>query len=301
MNDLQIDYFMAVATNLSFTKTSEELFVSQPAISRQIKDLETELGVKLFYRNNKETRLTEAGKMFYDYFSKHKIEMRNLQLKAAAMQKKKIKQISIGFVEGWDLSFIIPEILEEFGKEFSGVEVSFECCGVKELSTLLLTGQIDLALLMKNGVSEINEIKCTDVFELDKVLVYSVNNRFSEKKNLKPEDFKDEKFIAPWGVVEKKITRIINQYCAKHGFVPQIRFVSNNETMITHVRNNLGVAFSDRWTWALLAEDLKYLELGITDTISVAMIEDNQNEAAHEMALILENVVKKNGRRQYIT
>ena len=44
MNDLQIDYFMAVATNLSFTKTSEELFVSQPAISRQISQLEKELG-----------------------------------------------------------------------------------------------------------------------------------------------------------------------------------------------------------------------------------------------------------------
>lgn len=55
MNDLQIDYFMAVATNSSFTKTSEELFVSQPAISKQIALLERELGVKLFIRNNRRT------------------------------------------------------------------------------------------------------------------------------------------------------------------------------------------------------------------------------------------------------
>ena len=61
MNDLQIDYFMAVATNSSFTKTSEELFVSQPAISKQIALLERELGVKLFIRNNRRTELTEAG------------------------------------------------------------------------------------------------------------------------------------------------------------------------------------------------------------------------------------------------
>ena len=45
MNDLQIDYFMAVATNLSFTKTSEEMFVSQPAISRQISQLEKSLAL----------------------------------------------------------------------------------------------------------------------------------------------------------------------------------------------------------------------------------------------------------------
>ena len=62
MNDLQIDYFMAVGTNLSFTKTSQELYVSQPAISKQIKLMEEELGVRLFYRNNKKTELTEAGK-----------------------------------------------------------------------------------------------------------------------------------------------------------------------------------------------------------------------------------------------
>ena len=61
MTDLQIDYFMAVATNLSFTKTSEELFVSQPAISRQISQLEKELGAKLFVRSNYSIRLTEAG------------------------------------------------------------------------------------------------------------------------------------------------------------------------------------------------------------------------------------------------
>ena len=66
MNDLQIDYFMAVATNLSFTKTSEELYVSQPAISRQISQLEKELGTRLFRRNNQKTELTETGKLYFE-------------------------------------------------------------------------------------------------------------------------------------------------------------------------------------------------------------------------------------------
>ena len=74
MNDLQIDYFMAVATNLSFTKTSEELFVSQPAISRQISQLEKELGCRLFTRNNQGTQLTEEGRLYFDLFSKYKAE-----------------------------------------------------------------------------------------------------------------------------------------------------------------------------------------------------------------------------------
>ena len=67
---------MAVATNLSFTKTSEELFVSQPAISKQISLMEKELGVKLFIRNNKKTTLTKAGELYYEFFREYKKELR---------------------------------------------------------------------------------------------------------------------------------------------------------------------------------------------------------------------------------
>ena len=63
MNDLQIDYFIAVARNLSFTKTAEEMYVSQPAISRQISHLEEELGYPLFDRSKKTTQLTPAGEI----------------------------------------------------------------------------------------------------------------------------------------------------------------------------------------------------------------------------------------------
>ena len=61
MNDLQIDYFLAVARHLSFTKAARELFVSQPAISRQILALEEELGYTLFERTNKSVHMTKAG------------------------------------------------------------------------------------------------------------------------------------------------------------------------------------------------------------------------------------------------
>ncbi|MDG2437625.1 MAG: LysR family transcriptional regulator, partial [Polaribacter sp.] len=57
-------YFLAVAEELNFTKASEKLFISQPPLSRQIKELENELGAKLFERNNKKVTLTEAGKYF---------------------------------------------------------------------------------------------------------------------------------------------------------------------------------------------------------------------------------------------
>jgi DNA-binding transcriptional LysR family regulator len=60
-----LKYFHTVAEELSFVKAAERLFISQPPLSRQIIELEKELNVRLFERNNKRVMLTEAGKFFY--------------------------------------------------------------------------------------------------------------------------------------------------------------------------------------------------------------------------------------------
>ena len=132
MNDLQIDYFMAVATNLSFTKTSEELFVSQPAISKQISLMEKELGVKLFIRNNKKTTLTKAGELYYEFFREYKKELRDTMYKAAALQQQDPEVIHVGFMEGWDLAEILPEVLRRFHDKYPNTRLAIDCCGVKE-------------------------------------------------------------------------------------------------------------------------------------------------------------------------
>ena len=69
MNELQIQYFFAVADCGGYTQAAQDLFVSQPAISKQIAALEEELGVTLFERG-KQTRLTESGRLFYDCFQR---------------------------------------------------------------------------------------------------------------------------------------------------------------------------------------------------------------------------------------
>ena len=166
MNDLQIDYFMAVATNLSFTKTSEELFVSQPAISRQISQLEKELGCKLFRRNNQGTELTEEGRLYFDLFSKYKAEFINTKMKAESITGRNKAVIRVGFLEGWDLFKIIPPMMERYKAAFPDSEVVINCCGVKELATGLLTDTLDIVVTMENSIRMYSEFEYSNVAEI---------------------------------------------------------------------------------------------------------------------------------------
>ena len=289
MNDLQIDYFMAVATNLSFTKTSEELYVSQPAISKQISQLEKELGVRLFTRSNKKTELTEAGRLYYDLFSRYKADLIKTRIEAEHLMESKKGLIRVGFLEGWDLFGIIPEMTKKYKSRYPGSEIVINCCGVKELSTLLLTDGIDIIVTMRNSIERMNGVAYTDIADIGKILLYSASHPLAGKEDLTPRDFSDETFIAPWEIVDKMIIDALASYTKPYGFTPKVRFVRNHESMITCVRNNMGVAVIDEWVWAKGAADLAWIPINASDTVTIARLANRTGENI----LCMENVLRE--------
>lgn len=293
MNNLQIDYFMAVATNLSFTRTSEELFVSQPAISRQISQLEKELGAKLFKRNNQKTELTEVGKLYFDLFSRYKADLINTKVEADRILGKKKGMIRVGFLEGWDLFGIIPPMMERFNSIYPDTEVVINCCGVKELTTSLLNDSLDIIVTMNNSVTMFKEFTYENVAEIKKILIYSAIHPLAGTDGLTLKDFSDDVFIAPWEIVDKMIVEAIASYTRPYGFIPKLRFVKNHESTITCVRNNMGVAIVDEWVWAKNAEDIRWIPFKAIDIVSVARMRVRENEQILMMEKILQNVIRE--------
>ena len=291
MNDLQIDYFMAVATNLSFTKTSEELFVSQPAISRQISQLEKELGVRLFVRNNQKTELTEAGRLYYDLFSRYKADLITTRMEVDRILGRKRGVIRVGFLEGWDLFGIIPPMIERFNRDYPDIEVVINCCGVKELTTSLLNGSMDIIVTMNNTVNMNREFVCTDAASISKILIFSANHPLAEESNLTLRNFEKEVFIAPYEIVDDLVIDSISSYTRPFGFIPKLRFVKNHESMITCVRNNMGVAIADTWVWAKGAADLRWIPFNARDIISIARMSARESEPVLIMEKILSDVI----------
>ena len=124
MNQRQIECFLTIARNHSFSKAAEILFLSQPAVSKQISSLETELGVSLFYRmKHKQTELTPVGKLYFDYFSKTTDEFRAVQKQAHLLGQQITGSLKFGVLAGWNVSAFLQPFLQYFQKEYPNIEV----------------------------------------------------------------------------------------------------------------------------------------------------------------------------------
>ena len=154
MNDLQIEYFLSVAKHLSFTKAARELFVSQPAISRQISAMEEELGYTLFERTNKSVKLTETGEMFFHFFTDYKNELNNIKVHAQLISESRQRILRLGVIDHWDISpFFIPA-KEAFEKLHDQVGIQLYSYDVNEMENALNIDAVDMIMTIDPMTAE---------------------------------------------------------------------------------------------------------------------------------------------------
>lgn len=140
----QVRYFVAVAKEKNFTRAAQILHISQPPLSRQIQLLEDELGVKLFARNARPLKLTEAGKVFYEQALQ--LLSRVEQMKKATRQvgKNKRRVLSIGFVPSM-LYGGLPALVQNLQQHEPNTDIQLVEILSSQQPEALHTGRIDIA------------------------------------------------------------------------------------------------------------------------------------------------------------
>ncbi|KGQ40994.1 transcriptional regulator [Gallibacterium anatis] len=137
--------FDAAARHLSFTKAAEELFVTQAAISHQIKILEDFLGVALFLRKNRTLELTEAGKIYF--FDVANILKKLIDATERLTRNKEQNVISINIPQTFGMQWLVPR-LSEFNQRYPNIDVRIN--GVDQ-DEGLLTQEVDIAVYYGKG------------------------------------------------------------------------------------------------------------------------------------------------------
>jgi DNA-binding transcriptional LysR family regulator len=135
-------YFVAVADEKNFTRAAERLHIAQPPLSRQIQQLEEELGVLLIAKGSRPLRLTEAGKFFHAHAQE--LLDKAADLKAMTQRVGKIdRKFAIGFVAS-TLYGLLPEIVRRFRNRYQSLEISFHELTTMEQLQALKEGRIDV-------------------------------------------------------------------------------------------------------------------------------------------------------------
>ena len=146
MNSLEIQYFLTIVKYGSFTEAAQALSVSQPAISKQIRQLEAELGCSLFARSGRTLSLTEAGQAYYAYFQQCRFQLDLLKNKLEEQKKGGKPTLRIAYPEDVDPAYFRDKIQSAAAALETPVRLEFSCYPEGELTDLLTARKADLIL-----------------------------------------------------------------------------------------------------------------------------------------------------------
>ena len=173
--------FHGVAKHKSFSKAAEELYISQPAVTKHIRNLELRLGMRLIRRGRGEFALTEAGKTLYRHTQKISSHLMEIENVLGILQKDHHGFLRIGTTESYS-KCLMPKLLSGFQTSFPAIKISLDVGNSEEIARNLITYQNDLAVI---GMMKVpSKFECIPFLKEELVLIVSPKHPLSKRKSV---------------------------------------------------------------------------------------------------------------------
>ena len=176
MSDFRLKVFLSVARNLNFTKASKELFISQPAISKHIQELENKYGITLFNRSGNKISLTQAGKLLVAHAEDITEKYRKLDFEMSRLAGNFTGELRIG-ASTTIAQYLLPPILAKFMLAYPKIKISLISENSSRIEALLHNHEIDLGLV--EGSSRCQDLRYVPFLKDELVLVGNTKGVYS--------------------------------------------------------------------------------------------------------------------------
>ncbi|WKY43336.1 LysR family transcriptional regulator [Eubacteriaceae bacterium ES2] len=238
----QIHYFLTVANVLNFTEAAEHLFISQPALSKQIKALEAELGLTLFKRNKRLVELTEEGSLLLQEWNIIERMISTSIDNAKRLNSQEIGQLNIGYTDTFVLDSILGKLISDFNKNHTDIDISFGSYGYRTMRQSFKAHELDLIFIPFFELCNYTDINYHHILTVDLSVAIPLSNPLSQRDNISVNDLSDEKFVMISPKESPKGVEKILQNCRDSGFEPkEIKYVNNLNSLILSLENGVGV------------------------------------------------------------
>ncbi|GBG57812.1 LysR family transcriptional regulator [Sporomusaceae bacterium FL31] len=261
MDIKQLRYFMATAKHLNFTEAAKHLFIAQPALSRQIADLEACLNVQLFIRNKRGLQLTAAGAELlseaHAIIAKSEEAVRKVKLVASGVKGS----LKVGYLGTSERKFL-PQLLRTFCKKNPHIGLSVNQSNWATLSDALDTGELDVAFTLTFGLEAIPALCCETVYTEFLSLVVSDQHPLAHESKVKLTALTKESFILIARSESPHLFDHLLRIFATEGFYPNI--ISQHalvETVLMLVEAGLGVTLLSRHVKNYASPSLRFVDI----------------------------------------
>lgn len=245
-------YFVGVAEALSFTKAAEKLHTAQPSLTRQIKDLEEELGVRLLNRTKQKVSLTDEGRSFL-IDAKRLLSLATETVESVRrLRSGEARTLNVGYVSNLFYDFL-PQTLASFHQSFPTISVNLFDLSCGEQFRALEDGKLDLGFVGLHEPIARRGLEFRTIVSYKTVVALPQDNPLAAQTTVELKSLATMFFI---GMSESSYPGYrdwLTKACARAGFIPKVlQDVDLERTMIHAVASGLGIA--------LVPEQLKKLE-----------------------------------------
>lgn len=252
-------YFLAVAKELHFRKAAESLFISQPGLSRQIKQMEEEMGVKLFVRHNRKVELSEAGKYLQQELIIQFQHLDDIINHTKLLNDGINGRLKMGYV-GSAMQNLIPKLLLEFKETNPNVLVNMKEIDNNRQIQALINKEIDIGFVRMERVPK--GIETFSAMEETFSLVVPENHNISSSNFKNLLQFKNESFILFDSTYSESYYEKVMQIFDDAGFVPNISHTTVNASSIYRlIENNFGISIVPTSLQSGYNFKIKFIEL----------------------------------------
>jgi DNA-binding transcriptional LysR family regulator len=252
--------FHEVASHLSLSKAAEELHISQPAVSIQIKKLEDQIGLKLLERKGRQIDITQSGKILYGYTTNIFKLVQQAREHIYSLNGTIWGSVQVGATNTPGI-YIMPRILGEFKKRYPDTITNLHVSNGLEIEGMLYNNQLDFAV-MSGGPSRKEMFRVQKIYTDMAVLVVSPDHPLANREEILMDELRGEVYITQ--ARDSVLFRLVETILAEMELPFKISMsLGNTAATMQAVSHNLGISFMP-----LIAVEL-YLKLGLLKRVTI--------------------------------
>lgn len=242
-----IQYFLAVAEHLNFTKAAAALHVSQPALSQQVRQLEESLGAQLFDRSGRTTRLTDAGEVYLQYARRAAQQLREARRAIHDVSDLSRGSLRIAVTPTFT-TYLVGPVVEAFHARYPKITLDLKEISQERIEEQLVAGELDVGI----AFDEINtaDIDALPLLKETLALVVNRRHRLAGERSIGLQTLNAESLILL--STEFATREQIDRYCRTHGIEPHVQMEANALGAVIEIvrRTNLATLLPGKTAFA---------------------------------------------------